>query len=342
MSFFRDIEKQGRKLLIKLLTRLNAVSPYTDKIKKIRSVIILRIDERLGNVVLLNSVIHSFMQNRMTVTLMVCQKFGQIYEDTRGLKEIIYFNKKELFNPVNICKLINRIRKQQYDLLFDASNPNDLSTLSLFLMILIRARIKIGFNRKNSSSVLNELIERPEQKQHMLKYYGLLFKRLHLKFYQQPYVSISQARLKKIRIPVHDHRKIIIAHPGGRGFKQWDERKMISFLKRIDHKKYSIICILGPDELSIKDMFETENFQTIMPKDVFELAAVLSKGIMYIGNDSGPMHLAAALKLSILAVFKPDASIVFQPLAKKCRIIVTDTPFNVSPDKVYHAFKKLL
>lgn len=342
MALLRDLERNGRKILIKFITGLFGSSNKNVNLKEIKSVIILRLDERLGNVVLLNSVIQSFIKNKIPVSLVVCKKYGRIYEYNDNIKNIIYFNKKALFNPFNIIKLVIQLKSSKYDLLFDASNPNDLSTLSLIVMILIKAKMKIGFDRKNSEAVLNKTVKRPAREIHILDCYKLLFQHLHLKFYKIPMLDLPTHLFLKYRSLAEEKRKILIVNPAGRDEKQWDVKKMLAFIQTLDLKKFKLIAIFGPNELKIKDEFKQKELITISPKDVLDLIAVLSMGKVYIGNDSGPMHLAASLGLAILAIYKPSASKVFGPCAKNYEMIVTENPFSVPVKQVEEKFKKLL
>lgn len=342
MALLRDLERNGRKILIKLITGLLGSSNKNVNSKEIKSAIILRLDERLGNVVLLNSVIQSFIKNKIPISLVVCKKYGRIYEYNDNIKNIIYFNKKALFNPFNLIKLIIQLKSSKYDLLFDASNPNDLSTLSLIVMILIRAKMKIGFDRKNSQAVLNRTVKRPAREIHILDCYQLLFQHLHLKFYKMPLLDLPTHLFLKYRSLAEKKRKTLIVHPGGRDEKQWDINKMLAFIQTIDLKKFKLIALFGPNELKLKNKFKRKDLITVTPKDVLELVAVLSSGNIYIGNDSGPMHLAASLGLAILAIYMPSASKVFSPCAKNYEMIVTNNPFSVPVKQVEEKFKKLL
>ncbi|MDD5067625.1 MAG: glycosyltransferase family 9 protein [bacterium] len=341
MPFLKKIEKNGKKLLIRLITRLFPGPPeHPDN--PIRSVILVRIDERLGNVVLLNSVIESFIRDRIRITLVLCRRFGEIYAWDRRIKEIIYFEKKKLFNPWNLFRLYGQLRKNRYDLLFDASNPNDLSLLTLFVILVIRARIKYGYDRKESRTILNRAIPVPDRPISIPDYYQRLFHHIRIPFYYQPFLKkIPSAVRNKYRSLRSGRKRMIIAHPGGRGRKQWDVNKMLELLQKLDKKKYSVLMILGPDEKHLDRIIRGKGYDVYRLKEIRDLVSLLSIGDIYIGNDSGPMHLAAAMGLSVVAVFKPKASIVFRPVSRDQKLVITESPFHVSSDLMYRKFKQL-
>jgi len=341
--FLKEIEKTGRIYIKKFLS--NLLSPSLNNslnLSKIKNVIIVRIDERLGNLVLLNAVVKSFIKNKLNVTLIICKKFGEIYKYTSNIQKIIYFNKKSLFNPFKLIYFIYTLKKTQYDLLFDASNPNDLSTLTYLTILLIRAKIKFGYKRKESEYILNKTIPLPTKKIHILDYYKNLFTELNLKFFKDIKFKFPSYIRKKYQHLQKRNKQIIIIHPGGRSTKRWSVEKLIKFLKMIYNSSYEFLIILGPDEKNFSKKFLQNGFKIFIPKNIFDLISFLSIGKIYIGNDTGPMHLAASLGLSIFAIFKPDASVTFTPVAKFYHIIKTPSPPQLEVNKVYKEYKKFL
>ncbi|MFH0925512.1 MAG: glycosyltransferase family 9 protein [bacterium] len=87
---------------------------------------------------------------------------------------------------------------------------------------------------------------------------------------------------------------------------------------------YSKICFtLGPAEeaLSFNDL-TTEWIEK--PKDVQKLAVLLSKAILYIGNDSGVSHLSAVLGTPTIALYKITDPKIWGVLGKKVKHIFTN------------------
>ena len=340
MNVFIRIEKKGKRVLKQILAGLLSPPSLGNKFKKPDNVIIVRIDERLGNLVLLNSVVKSFIKNNIETSLVICKKYGRIYQFNHNIKEIIYFNKKSLYNPINIIKLIIKLRKQTFDLMFDASNPNELSFLTFFVMLIIKAGIKLGYKRQQSNKILNKLIPVPKKNLHILEYYTLLFKDLNLKFIKDITFKFPRNILTK-----YDHlkkKKIIIVHPGGRYRKQWGKEKLLFFLDKIKSKKYKFIILLGPDEYELKKFFLIKKYNIIKPKNIIDLISVLSSGKIYIGNDSGPMHLAASLGLAVFAVFQPVASVMFTPVARNYKMVISDHPADLSVQEVYKKYRQFM
>ena len=57
-----------------------------------------------------------------------------------------------------------------------------------------------------------------------------------------------------------------------------------------------------------------------------ELAALLARALGVVSNDSGPMHLAAALGAPTLGLFGPETPIMYAPLGREARALYRPTP----------------
>ncbi len=351
MKFLKNVEIKGRKFLIKIITsKINNNTDLNLKInsKNIKDVIIVRIDERLGNLIFINPVINTFLKQKKNVTIVIPKKFSETFKLNPNYSrfKIIYFDKKKLFNPLNIIKLIFKLKQTEYDLMFDATNPNNLSTLSLFTMLLIKAKFKLGFTRKNSEHLLNISVKLPDGRVHILKYYKKLFKAINMKFYSKLKFIIPKEynNQKKNILKKYKNKYLIGAHPGGRGLKQFPPEKLKTVLQKILKKQKSIhiLLFIGPNEKNTIEVFKgLSNTTVIIPTNIIELSLYMSVLNLYIGNDSGPIHLAEALNLKIVGIYKPDAAVVFKPVVPNYKMLITNSPYNLSPDKVFSAFLRI-
>ena len=62
---------------------------------------------------------------------------------------------------------------------------------------------------------------------------------------------------------------------------------------------------------------------------ISELAWILSSASIFVGNDSGPTHLAAALSVPVVALFGSSDSALWSPWKTACRIV--QNPFDCNP-----------
>ncbi|QDU82987.1 ADP-heptose--LPS heptosyltransferase 2 [Planctomycetes bacterium Pla163] len=55
--------------------------------------------------------------------------------------------------------------------------------------------------------------------------------------------------------------------------------------------------------------------------DVAELGALLERADLFVGNDSGPMHLAAALGTPTVGLFGPETPVMYEPIGTRTRAL---------------------
>ena len=124
---------------------------------------------------------------------------------------------------------------------------------------------------------------------------------------------------------------LIGIHPGGSSFdKRWPEKQYAALADRLGQQYNATILLLrGPEEAAL-----TDNIQQAMqrlaivhaPETIRELGALLSCCNLVVCNDSGPMHLAAALDVPMVAVFGPTDHIAWHPLSENAAIVRRDMP----------------
>ncbi len=61
-------------------------------------------------------------------------------------------------------------------------------------------------------------------------------------------------------------------------------------------------------------------------EDLYHLASWLARARIYIGNDSGITHLAAAAGAPVVALFGPTDPSVWAPRGDRVRIVATQRP----------------
>ena len=91
-----------------------------------------------------------------------------------------------------------------------------------------------------------------------------------------------------------------------------------------------VVLTGGPGEIEIgKDIeaaMKHAPINLIGRTTVRRMMAVLSRCRIMITNDSGPMHIAAALDVPTVAVFGPTDHTTTSPLMERCRIVRKETP----------------
>lgn len=120
-------------------------------------------------------------------------------------------------------------------------------------------------------------------------------------------------------------------HPGGSSFdKRWPEENYAKIADTFVHEYRAKILILrGPNEVELERNIQKagqSNFISYAPKSVRELACLIKRCNFFVCNDSGPMHIAAALDTQTVGIFGPTDHVVWRPLSDKATIVRRDMP----------------
>ncbi len=124
---------------------------------------------------------------------------------------------------------------------------------------------------------------------------------------------------------------LVGVHPGGSSFdKRWPEKQYAELADRlVQHYNATILLLHGPEEKALAhNIQQAMRSQGIVhaPATLRELGALLSRCSLVVCNDSGPMHIAAALDVPMVAVFGPTDHIAWHPLSENASIVRRDMP----------------
>lgn len=107
-----------------------------------------------------------------------------------------------------------------------------------------------------------------------------------------------------------NHPLIVGIHPGAKDrFKQWDKRHFIALGKRLAKEKNARLFVTGSlDEKTLADSIANEipGAESVAGKFPVRLtAALIGRFHLFLTNDTGPMHIAYAMKTPTFSLFAP-------------------------------------
>lgn len=138
-------------------------------------------------------------------------------------------------------------------------------------------------------------------------------------------------------LPIYS--RLVVVHPsGGRSaLKQWPVSYFVRLVEGLaDRTDYNILIIVGPDERHLAVPFSALGSARVRcsvgDRSLRQLAAVMSEATIFVGCDSGPMHLAAAVGIPVLGIFGPSSEARFRPWSKLAQVI--SLRYDCSPDRL--------
>lgn len=114
---------------------------------------------------------------------------------------------------------------------------------------------------------------------------------------------------------------IVAIHPGSGGReKRWPLTSYTELAHRLRIRGACVIAACGPVERDAVDELKA-NVPCLVPRDLRGLAALLHGADLFIGNDSGPGHIAAAVGTPALTLFGPTDAETWAPRHPLARIL---------------------
>ncbi len=146
-------------------------------------------------------------------------------------------------------------------------------------------------------------------------------------------------------LPKNLHKILVIAPIANWQGKCWPLEKYIQLIKKLcSHngpfagEKVLIVGASNEYQQSKELITAVEQFDLIVSFGHFSLnilATLLKRCHLFIGNDSGLMHMACACDIPVIALFGPSSEHVYGPWNSKARVIRTQQTFKQiisSPD----------
>lgn len=123
----------------------------------------------------------------------------------------------------------------------------------------------------------------------------------------------------------------ILIHPTSRWlFKCWPVDKVAALADALEERGLPVLFTSGPDAQE-RAMVEAIRVRAARPLrsvagrlSLKELAALLGRARLFIGMDSAPMHMAAAMGTPVVALFGPSGQDIWGPWMTPYRVISSD------------------
>jgi ADP-heptose:LPS heptosyltransferase len=131
-----------------------------------------------------------------------------------------------------------------------------------------------------------------------------------------------------------------VFHPMATGTgKNWPATKFLQVARRLAGSPgLRPVFIGGPGE----DLSPFDGFQTLAGVSLAELKSLMSGASLFVGNDSGPAHMAAAFGIPVVVIFGNSDPVVWAPWRTSSQTIVAQGPIeNVAVEEVLAAVHQL-
>jgi len=293
----------------------------------------------IGDVLLATPVLRNLRLHypRAHLAMVVNAGTDAVLRHNRCLDEILVLDREHLksWNPVARLaaplRYLRWVRARRFDCIVDLTDADR----SALLAYGSGARTRVGFNAEGRWR--GRLYTHPAQagwpRQHTVDYQLQALRALGLEIWSRELElplapgeeEASAAWLAQQG--VGEGAPFLAFHPGARWwFKQWPAEQCAALADRIQAEDGLPVIFLGG---SLAGAFLAEvraHMRTPFRGgagglELLEMAAVLRRARAFVGNDNGPMHMAAALGTPVVALFGPSDPEVWGPRGAGHRVI---------------------
>ncbi len=195
--------------------------------------------------------------------------------------------------------VVKRLRAERFDWgLSGRWDPRDH-----ILLFLVGAKRRLGFPRLRSQVFLTGPLARPEPEAHRYEYWQTLARALELELPER----------HQLEFPAPREHGYVLVHSGARlPVRVWPLPRYRRLVERIRGAGYDVCVVCDSDQRSW--WLSVGEDEVATPQSVGELFKLIDKARLFIGNDSGPGHLAAFCGVPTLTIFGPQLPEWFAPL----------------------------
>jgi ADP-heptose:LPS heptosyltransferase len=243
-----------------------------------------------------------------------------------------------------IARLRHRLAARHFEFGLSARwDPRDHLLLKLF-----NVQNRLGFPRLHSRIFLTQPLLRPEPQAHRYESWRVIARQLGIELPPREKISIPAA---------HGGRTVLIHTGAGQPVRVWPLERYKSLTAHLRQKKFQVQIACDPDQ---RDWWsQAGETNAVAPANVAELIELIDRASAFIGNDSGPGHLAAFCGVTTFTIFGPQLPEWFAPLHPQsewiegkacpykpcsdyCRFPTPFCLWNISEEEVFARVEKFL
>ena len=283
----------------------------------------------LGDLVFSTPFLRNLRKNYPTakIDMVVNTNFLKVVENNPYLNDLYPYSKS--YNLKESIAFALRLKKNHYDLGLNIHG----SLRSNLLLSLINPGYKVGFAHGIMKFTLNRSLQ-PLNGCHMVDVYLQFLRDMGITNIddQGLELTVPKSALKKIELFLEKNKitretRLIGLNTGGTWkTKRWTVEgfaQLADELQSIDHCQ--VVFLGGPGDLprvkSIIGLMKTTPLMTTGQTSLTELMALLEKCSLVISNDSGPVHIAAAVGTPTITIFGPSDEIKYRPYGKNNLVV---------------------
>ena len=281
----------------------------------------------MGDCILTTPAISILKQARpdLWISIVVEERFASLFEGNPDVAEI--------FLPD-----ASRLRKWRPHLCLNLHGGSRSAALTAFS----GARFRAGFAHFQYSAIYNVRIPRAqeilglERKVHTAEHLASAMFYLGASRVEIPRAKLFAAKGARARTPL----PLCVIHPCASTLeKTWPADRFIETASYVE-KSFELepVFISGPGE----DLSPFRRWRTLSAAPLAEIKSLISGASLFIGNDSGPAHMAAAFGIPSVVIFGASDPVTWAPWRTQAEVLTgSDGTSSIGVHEAIEAFDRL-
>jgi heptosyltransferase-3 len=285
----------------------------------------------IGDVLLATPVFRAlrdrFPEARLTAA--VHRGTEEILKENPDIQEVLVVERGGIGEQL---RFLGEIRRRRFDCVIDLTDGDR----SAILTGLSGAPVRIGFNEEHRwrgllytsvATVGPGVVHRLEHDLEALRPLGIEPKPRPLVLPVAPEHDSRAARLLEEAGVSRDSGPLVMLQPGARyWFKAWPVRRFAELADRLT-EAFGCTVLVGGNQQErdlagqIRSQCRSKPLVLAGLATLSDYAAILKRCALFVGNDNGPMHMAAALGVPVVALFGPSNPDEWGPRGGRVKIL---------------------
>ncbi|MEO8045653.1 MAG: putative lipopolysaccharide heptosyltransferase III [Nitrospirota bacterium] len=294
-----------------------------------KNVLIIKL-RYIGDVLLATPTVRAIKaaQPDVRVTMMVNRGTEDVLSENPDLEEVIVLDKGSLAAQ---SRLIAGLRSRRFDTVIDLTDGDR----SAFLTWISGASVRIGFNDEHRwrGKYYTQVVQSMPGVQHRIDRDLEALKPMSIQAgSKDPQLWLTPEEEKSAdelldQLGVQRSQSMMILQPGARyWFKAWPPDRYAELADRLTSHYDCQVLIGGSNQdvdlaQQIRQTTKSEPVIIAGRTTIKQFSAIVKNSTLFVGSDSGAMHIAAAVGTSVVALFGPSNPAEWGPRGKTNQVI---------------------
>ncbi len=305
--------------------------------------VLVRATNWVGDLVMSTPALAAIRKNfpEARISVLVKPPLQELLEGNPAVDEVIVYDRKDLYKgPAGVARMAKELRKKKFNRAILLQNAFEAALIAFLANIPVR----MGYSTDGRGLLLSKSVKVADETRgkHQVHYYLDLLASLGLKAEPSaPKLYVTKEELKEagrllMENGIGNDEMVVGINPGAQYgvAKRWHPERFGGVADRLAHDyKAKVIIFGGPGDVAVAGSVEASMrarpLNLAGKTSMRGLMALIKKCRIFITNDTGPMHVAAALGVPTLAVFGSTDPVATGPFGPANRVV--REPVNCSP-----------